>query len=322
MLSAIVPTHDRAAVLTDCIKTLLAQEVAADELEIVVVDDGWDPNVSALVAAFTDGPFEMRCERNRLIGLNGARNRGAAVARGEILAFLDDDTLAAPGWARAMLDAFAEYPCAAVGGRVSLGLAAAPPDWFENVTHHLAEYDLGEEPYWLADHPELIPIPVGANFAVRRTEFDRVGGFRTGLDRLGRSLISNGDTEFLLRLRAGGGKLRYEPRASVIHRVPAERLTISYMVRRHYAQGVSDELVRSLQGRSPSLGHVGWLIRGLGGAGKMLCRDAVSGRSTAIGQFLASYWAGRLVSVGRNPKGDEATRRIARLVSKLKRNSA
>ena len=103
---------------------------------------------------------------------------------------------------------------AGVGGRVELSLAAPAPDWLGELTCYLAEYDRGPNACWLDDRD---PVPVGANCAVRRDDFDRLGGFRLGLDRIAGSLVSNGDTEFFRRLRAMGGRLRYEPAASVIH---------------------------------------------------------------------------------------------------------
>lgn len=304
-LSAIVPTHNRPSELRQCLRTLKAQDVAGGELEVVVVDDGSSSDIAALVAEVAEmGPIEMRCERLSLTGLNGARNRGAAASSGELLAFLDDDTLVSRGWAAALLRAFEQHPCAAVGGRVELQLAGPEPDWLSPLRYYLAEYDLGAEPFWI--ETELIEgrdaLPVGANCAVRRVDFDRLGGFRVGLDRIGRSLVSNGDTEFFRRLRAAEGRMRYEPEASVVHCVPADRLTVQYFIRRHYAQGVSDELLRMLEGERASLSHRLQLMQKLGEGAKMLSKDVLRGRGTVDGRFRVHYWAGRLAAVGKRPR--------------------
>lgn len=303
-LSAIVPTHNRPGELRQCLRTLQAQKVDPAALEVVVVDDGSSSEMGALVGEVAEGgPIEIRCERLSLTGLNGARNRGAAVAGGELLAFLDDDTLISPGWAAALLRAFDDHPCAAVGGRVELQLAGPEPEWLVTRRYYLAEYDLGAEPFWI--ETELIDgrdaLPVGANCAVRRVDFDRLGGFRVGLDRIGGSLVSNGDTEFFRRLRAAGGRMRYEPGASVIHCVPADRLTLRFFARRHYAQGVSDELLRVLEGERASVSHRLQLIRKLGEGAKILSRDVLRGRGTVNGRFQVNYWAGRLAAAGKRP---------------------
>jgi GT2 family glycosyltransferase len=303
-LSAIIPTHDRPETLRRCLETLQAQEVSASELEVVVVDDGSSADIGVVVeAASSSGPIPMRCERQPLTGLNGARNRGAALATGELLAFLDDDTLVAPGWARALLRAFSSQSCAGVGGRVVLDLAGPAPEWLAERRYYLAEYDLGGEARWLTGDPRVggDPVPVGSNCAVRRSDFDRVGGFHLGLDRIAGSLVSNGDTEFFRRLRAAGGALWYEPDARVAHCVPAERLTVAYFTRRHFAQGVSDELLLTLEGEAPTWRRRYRHSREIGHAAKILGHDLVHGQGTVNARFWASYWAGRLTAVGRRP---------------------
>lgn len=303
-LSAIVPTHNRPDQLSRCVETLRVQDVSPGELEVIVVDDGSSTDMAPLVADLAAAAgIEMRCERVALSGLNGARNHGAAVARGEVLAFLDDDTLVSRRWARTLLDAFAEHPCAAVGGRVKLRLDGPEPGWLQTRRCYLAEYDLGAEPFWIEtdDIDGRDAMPVGANCAVRRSEFERLGGFIVGLDRIGRSLVSNGDTEFFHRLRAAGGSMRYEPEASVLHCVPADRLTVDFFTRRYYAQGVSDELLRTLEGGATGLAHRWELTRNLGSCARMLSSDALRRRQRMDGRFLVSYWAGRLVASGKRP---------------------
>lgn len=303
-LSAIVPTHNRPVALQECLETLQTQDVDPTALEVVVVDDGSDSDIAAVVAtASAHGPIEMRCERLELAGLNGARNRGASSAQGQVLAFLDDDTLVSVGWAAALIEGFGRYPCAAIGGKVELQLAGPAPDWLAARSYYLAEYDLGPEPFWI--ETDLIdgrdPLPVGANCAVRRVDFERLGGFRLGLDRIGGSLVSNGDTEFFRRLRAGGGRMRYEPRAAVTHCVPSDRLTVKYFTRRHYAQGISDELLLTLEGELPSWRRRKELIQKLGEQAKLLSKDVLRGRGSVNGRFELNYWAGRLAAVGKRP---------------------
>jgi glycosyltransferase involved in cell wall biosynthesis len=300
-LSVIVPTHDRPAVLRDLLVTLQAQQVDPARLEVVVVDDGSSSDIAAVVNEVAGaGPIGMRCEQQTMTGLNGARNRGVAATRGEVIAFLDDDTLVAPGWAAALLSAFSDAECAAAGGRVELAFADPEPAWLVEWRCYLAEYELGAAARWLLDDD---PVPVGANCAVRRSEFERLGGFRPGLDRIGRSLVSNGDTEFFRRLRHTGGRLRYVPEASVIHRIPADRVTVEYFLERHRAQGVSDELLLRSEGHRASWGHrYGLAVEALGSA---------SGRRPVRDRLLLRYWLGRLAAtwVSRPTAAGEPPRR-------------
>jgi glycosyltransferase involved in cell wall biosynthesis len=303
-LTAIVPTHNRPGTLRDCLETLRDQEIAPSSFEVVVVDDGSpaEAGIERIVQEVARlGQVEMRCERIDLSGLNGARNRGAAVATGDVLAFLDDDTLISPGWAAALLKAFAEHPCAAVGGKVVLKLAGPEPEFVAKRRYYLAEYDLGPAPRWLSDEPidGRDPNPVGANCAIRRSDFEALGGFLSGLDRIGKSLISNGDTEFFRRLYASGRPLRYEPEACVAHRVPADRLTVRFFSRRHYAQGLSDELLLALDGRPQGWEERARLLRTLGSVTVRLGK-ALFYRSGALDAwFEVDYWAGRLAGTFR-----------------------
>lgn len=289
-LSAIVPTHDRPIALRRCLETLRDQDVDASRFEVVVIDDGSAADIRTVVESVAgESAIPIRYEQQELTGLNGARNRGASVTSGEVLAFLDDDTLVSPTWASTLLTAFDAHACAAVGGRIELGLDGVAPPWLADVSHYLAAYDLGPAPRWLEDDP----VPVGANCAVRRSDFDRLGGFRIGLDRIAGSLVSNGDTEFFRRLRSMGGRLRYEPDASVIHCVPADRLTVEFFDKRHRAQGVSDELLLRLEGDDVPLGHLVGLIREIASAGVAVAGARMRGRDPTTARFMVSYWSAR-----------------------------
>jgi GT2 family glycosyltransferase len=297
-LTAIVPTHDRPDALRACLDTLRQQDLDPKRLEVVVVDDGSASDIVGLVDAVARGSrVAIRCERQPLGGLNAARNRGAAAAAGEVLAFLDDDTLVSPGWAAAMVNAFERNGCAGVGGKVKLDVSGPFPPWLAARKYYLAEYDLGPQPRWLDGDP----VPVGANCAVRRAEFDRVGGFRDGLDRIAGSLVSNGDTEFFRRLRLAGGRLRYEPDARVVHCVPRDRLTVEFFVRRDFSQGVSDELMFALERPLPRPGRLarlgGELARQLPPMTETVVKDLLKGRGTVNARLFASYWRGRMSAV-------------------------
>jgi len=293
-VSVVVPTHNRRQQLGRLLGSLQLQTLSPDCVEVIVVDDGSECDVSQVVTAST-GPIELTYVRQPLTGVNGARNCGAQAAHGKILAFLDDDTVVSPEWAEAIKAAFDQYECAAVGGRVKLSLAHPVPDWLSARSYYLAEYDLGSVSRWVQDGHD--PLPVGANCAVLRSEFDRLGGFRPGLDRIGDSLRSNGDTELFGRVRAAGGRIRYEPKAQVTHVIPPERLTERYFARRSYAQGVSDELLLKIGGERPDWSHHRMLARGLFRATTSLCRDLVRGRRPVNGALEIGYWAGRLTTV-------------------------
>jgi glycosyltransferase involved in cell wall biosynthesis len=243
MLSVIIPTRDRLDRVRDCLRTLSQLREPPGGLEVVVVDDGSRNDLSDGLANVRPIPDELRIIRQAPGGLNDARNNGAAESRGELLAFLDDDTLVHGGWADALVTAFAKTGCDAIGGRVMLRMEGPTPRWLTpKLRRYLAAYDLGDESHWIHDEP----VPVGANCAVRRGAFETAGGFYEGLDRSGASLLSNGDTEFFRRQRRIGGRIWYEAGALVEHCVPVDRLTREFFYRRARAQGRSDVLLVAL----------------------------------------------------------------------------
>jgi GT2 family glycosyltransferase len=135
---------------------------------------------------------------------------------------------------------------------------------------------------------------VGANFAVRRSAFDALGGFRIGLDRIGTELISNGEIELLGRLLDGGGEIVYWPAAEVLHRVPPERLTKDWFRRRAEAQGISDVRLNGPDDTPYTLAVGRELLRA-GRAGPILARRLIERR----GSFDAELWlTGSLARIG------------------------
>lgn len=299
-LSVVIPTRDRPERVARCLQTLATQDLpTGTELEILVVDDGSEPALETALEELPGLP-PVRYLRQTPAGLNAARNRGAAEAVGHAVAFLDDDTLVDPGWARGVLGALAVPGCDAVGGRVTLALEADAPVWLtRKLRRYLAEFDLGEQSRWLVGEP----VPVGANCAVTRAALEATGGFLDGLDRVGGSLLSNGDTEFFRRLQRGGRRIRYAPAAHVRHCVPAERLSTEFFRRRAYAQGRSDALLARREG-----GHAGSQARELVRAGRSLAiaaRGVLAGRGAVTAGFWVHYCRGRM-DVLREPERSPA----------------
>jgi glucosyl-dolichyl phosphate glucuronosyltransferase len=293
-LSVVVPTRDRPALLYDALRTLAAQDVGPGVVDVVVVDDGSAADLAPLVTAASTAAVPMRLERQEPAGLNAARDRGVAVTDGELVAFLDDDVLVVPGWARALLDAAAAGGCDGIGGRITLLPEVAVPRWITpRRRRYLSELDLGDAPLELGDDE----TPVGANCAVTRAAHARAGGFRPGLDRSGATLISNGDVEFFRRVRAAGGRLAYVPDAAVRHRVPAERLTQRWFLRRAFAQGVSDELLRERAGGSVAALRLGREAVRCGRAAPILARRLAEGRGPADARIWLAYCRGRMAAV-------------------------
>jgi GT2 family glycosyltransferase len=235
-LSVIICTCDRYDVLPEAIDSILAQTILID---FIIVDNSGNPaRAAAFAERYRRRPIRYIYET--LPNLSNARNVGTGLAHGKIVAFLDDDGLAAPDWAEELLHAFAQYPAAGcVGGRVVPRWLASRPDWLTNdLLGYLSLVDWGgrtreiRKGEWLA----------GCNIAYDRELLLAVGGFPRNLGRqgTGSNLLSNEELKVGERIKAAGKLIVFSPAAVVEHRIPAERLTKSWFLRRAAWQAISD----------------------------------------------------------------------------------
>jgi glycosyltransferase involved in cell wall biosynthesis len=232
-ISVIVCTYNRAQTLRKALESVAAQTLPEPlEWEVVVVDNNSRDQTREVVQDFCHRhPRQFRYVFEPIQGLNYARNSGVREARGDVLAFMDDDVTVEPGWLDNLTAPLRNGEWAGSGGMtLPLGTFTPPlwlaPDGPYNMLGVLCAYfnrgnkacDLEEPPY-------------GANMAFRKPMFEKYGGFRTDLDRCGGDTMSNGDTEFGGRLMKAGERLRYEPSAVVRHPVPEARISKEYFLK-------------------------------------------------------------------------------------------
>ena len=243
-------TLDRRDELARAVKSALEQTLPPREVTVVV-----DNNPELLAHA------RERFDRVQVVanrhgpGLSGARNTGADVSSGSILAFLDDDGIASPQWLQEHMLGYFDAHVLGVGGDVAPIWRSDPPRW------------LPEELYWVIGctytgmpvEPAPIRNPIGANMSIRADVFAGVGGFRQELGRLdvgGKDITGTADeTEFCIRAsqRYPDGQWFYRPTASICHVVTPHRATWRHFVDRCRLEGGSKAVLVSLRGRRSGL---------------------------------------------------------------------
>ncbi len=239
LVTVAICTRNRTEYLCDCLLAL--KKLTYSNLEILVIDNAPDNDrTQTMVHGFTDVCYV--CEP--LPGLNHARNKAIQTARGDIIAFTDDDTIVDAHWINAIVTAFDQNP------------------WVDCVTGLVVPYELEVEPQLMFEHYDgfgrgyqqkwgymgtpvrrNVAIPyggagkfgTGANMAFRKGLFSKIGFFDPALD-VGTVTLGGGDLDIFFRVIKEGSTLLYEPKAIVRHR---HRQTIQQLEQQAFSWGVA-----------------------------------------------------------------------------------
>jgi glycosyltransferase involved in cell wall biosynthesis len=237
---------DRSDQLLDAVRSLHDQTRAADQTIVVI-----DHNNRLLERASAQLRDVEVLGNAGPQGLSAARNTGIRHAHGDIVAFLDDDARADPGWLEQLERRFAESGVAGVGGWVEPSWDGIRPRW------------LAEELYWIVGcsyrglPADGAPVrnAIGANMAFRRTILMEIGGFREGVGQTATTMLRNDDTEIGIRVRGRwpDARIIHVPAARVEHAVPESRASWRYLFSRCWNEGRGKAVIARHLGASEAL---------------------------------------------------------------------
>lgn len=222
-ISIVVCTYNRASLLERALQSLAVQQCPEGlEYEVIVVDDGSTDNTAEVVREAN------RCTHRRVVyvreigrGVSAARNRGVNAARGEWIAFTDDDQIADRVWLWNLWFAQGKSGAPCVGGARTLELREqilrALPNQIRLILGEIAP--AGELHRCTRD-----ALLCTGNLLVRRDLILQLGGFDETLTQGGE------DTDLLMRMRAAGHESWFTPHAIVRHIIPPYRLEAGYLV--------------------------------------------------------------------------------------------
>lgn len=263
-LTVAVCTLDRPRLLRQTLGSLARAEPPASPWELLVVDNGGSEATRGVVESRRPPlPVRRVCEPE--VGLSRARNRSVREARGEVIAWIDDDVRVTPEWLVGYEDAIRSWPDAAFyGGPIQPVFEGDPPDWLRRAFDRLdpvreayGERDLGPEPRAIRDAGDL---PYGGNFAVRASVLtDRP--FDPRLGRRGGDLLGGEELDLLGRLLAGGHEGRWVPRAELEHVIPRGRQTEEHLRAYFRGQGQVQEPLPEDRPVPRLLGKPRWALR-------------------------------------------------------------
>jgi glycosyltransferase involved in cell wall biosynthesis len=217
--SIIVPTYNRPKQLVICLQSLTRLDYPRNQLEVIVIDDGSDTSLQPVVDCFSNH-LDVTLLNQTHAGPAAARNTGAERAKGEFLAFTDDDCTPTPDWLQKLAERYTEVPEHVIGGRILNALSKNTYATTSQTIVDVAYVHYNANPYqaYFFATNNLI-VPAGP--------FHAIGGFdptfRTAEDR-----------EFCDRWQHHGFKMTYVPEALVYH---SNALNFRTFWRQHFNYG-------------------------------------------------------------------------------------
>jgi O-antigen biosynthesis protein len=297
-----VYTEDRWADILAAVQSVRQQEYDG-RFDVIVVVDHNDRLLQRAGREFGDARV---VPSQGAKGLAGGRNTGIAAANADIVAFLDDDATAEPGWLVELAGPYADPDVIATGGSILARWPGPRPRWFP------PEFDwvVGCSYRGLPEDVAEVRNVIGASMSFRANVFEKAGGFTEALGRVGTLPLGCEETEMCIRARQAisGAKVIHVPDAKVHHRVSVDRLALRYFLHRCWSEGLSKGAVAALAGSDAALsterrystrtlpaGVVRGLLDGARGDGFGVARAAmiVAGFVVTVAGYTKVAWRGR-----------------------------
>jgi glycosyltransferase involved in cell wall biosynthesis len=249
-LTVVICTYNRADLLEATLSALAEQKVDGKlAWDVVVVDNNSSDRTRAVAQqAAPRLPVTYVFEGRQ--GLSQARNSGIAAARGEILAFTDDDVLPARDWVNSIAGAIERWGSDIVGGRILPKWEGTPPNWLLEDDTLLANLAMLTSERVRIFEPSRRESPKvwGANMAFRRSVFSRVGLFDTRRGIRGKVLYGGEETELITRAIDAGSVAVYDPSLVVFHRIGPDRMRRGYFRRLRFQRALGEALASERRG--------------------------------------------------------------------------
>lgn len=209
--SIIIITCNRPFLLQHSIQHVLDQPHL--EKEIIVVDSSSDEESEGIVARYPQVKYvHLRGQRNNM---PQARNEGIKLSSGDIVAFIDDDSMVQPGWLDALIDVYQDETIGAAGGRV-IGMPEPYCDQLEGpprLTVATSGRVVAKDAGLVSTNPIEVDHLIGCNMSFRRKALEMVGGF----DQNYTLTNLREETDMCVRVKKAGWRIMFHPFIAVVH---------------------------------------------------------------------------------------------------------
>ncbi len=256
LFSIVICTYNRLDHVRNALDSVFKQTLPPEAFEVILVDNASTDGTADFVQTLAREHGNVRYVFEARQGLAGARNTGWQTAQGTYVAFLDDDAKASANWLETAASLYdrtgADYHC--VGGPIHPFYLNPQPDWW------LDKYEIrtrGDAERYLRKGEFFS----GSNMIWRRQTLETYQGFDAGAGMKGNQLGMGEETALFRRIweREGAPHFLYSPQLVVYHWVPAEKMTMGYIVKRALANGQFEgeftlKQVRGLVKRARAIG--------------------------------------------------------------------
>lgn len=254
-ISVVICTYNRVQLLPGILDGLLRQELDPQWFEVIVVDNNSTDATRTVVESYSNSPVHIKYCLELKQGLANARNRGWKEARGAYIAYVDDDCQVPPEWLRVAKETIGNQSPAIFGGPYFPIFSSPRPVWFKD------EYGsnfMGNTARDLKENEYLS----GGNLFVQRRLLEGVVEFNPEEVMSGKVVALGDETRFIRQTRkfVPDLKVYYEPKLYVRHLVQPDKMRLSKMVVRAFAEGRYAYLTLYEGKRSFSVKHAFGLV--------------------------------------------------------------
>ena len=233
-ISVVVCTYNRSDLLVGALQTLCEQTLDKSYYEVIVVDNKSKDNTRDIAERFSRSYPNVRYCLESKQGLSHARNRGWREAKGEYVAYIDDDCKVPEQWLTVAKDIIERFSPGVFGGPAYAFYNAPKPYWFKD------SYG-AHEPFKdarILKNKECIEI-FGMNMCFCRTLLETLGGFDVKLGMCGKKIAYCEETALLLRISNTmvDELIYYDPKLYVFHLVRGKKMTVRWLVHSWFGRG-------------------------------------------------------------------------------------
>ena len=239
-ITVIISTYSKEKIsyVKRCLESIRQQNLEPLET-LLILDEDQD-----LINFYSKEIPDLKIHSSGGKGLSKARNYGVMKAKGEIVAFIDDDAVADKNWIMKATENLQQGGLAGIGGKITPSWEEGRPMWFPEEL----DWIIGCTYKGLPEEKHSIRNPIGCNMAFRTVLVKEAGLFKEELGRIGKVLLGSEETDLSMRILEKHPELNiyYDPHMVVFHQVPASRASLRYVLRRAFYEGVSKAFLAKL----------------------------------------------------------------------------